>query len=211
VERLDTERVPEILEAACRVIGRDSAHGLRMEAVAREAGISKALVHYYFATRRELIRGAFLYSEDRANARCEAELARLETGAERLERLLTLDLDDEPVFTENRALWGAAWSLMRHDEQLRPEVDRQYRAWNAWITALVEEGQADGSIPADVEARGVVQRLSAIVDGLESQLLLGLVTSAAAARIVRACLDLELDRGEPATAATNRRRARDVV
>jgi AcrR family transcriptional regulator len=211
VDRLDTERVPEILEAACRVIGRDSAHGLRMEAVAREAGVSKALVHYYFATRRELIRGAFLYSEDRANARCEAELARLQTGAHRLERLLALDLDDEPVFSENRALWGAAWSVMRYDEQLRPEIERQYRTWIAWIMRLVEEGRADGSIPASVDSEGVVERLSAIVDGLESQMLLGLVSSTEAAGIVRSCLDLELAPERARAGAANRHREHNVV
>ena len=175
-----------------------------METVGREAGVSKALVHYYFATRRELIRGAFLYSEDRANARCEAELARLQTGAERLERLLVLDLDDEPVFSENRALWGAAWSVMRHDEELRPEIERQYRAWIAWISRLVEEGREDGSLPPGVDSAGVVERLSAMVDGLESQMLLGLVSSAAAARIVRACLDVELGRPGLASGAANR-------
>lgn len=207
MDRLDTERVPEILEAACRVIGRDGAHGLRMEEVAREAGVSRALVHYYFATRRELIRGAFLYSDDRANARSEAELAKLETGAERLERLLVLDLDDEPTFSENRALWGAAWSLMRRDEELRPDVERQYRAWNAWIAALVDEGRSDGSIPAEIDSAGLVERLSAVVDGLESQLLLGLVSPSRAARIVHECIELELDRRAPA----NRHRERDVV
>jgi len=211
VERLDRERAPEILDAACRVIGRDGAHGLRMEAVAREAGVSKALVHYYFATRRELIRAAFLHSEDRANARSEVELATLDTGAERLERLLVLDLDDEPAFSENRALWGAAWSLMRHDDELRPEVDRQYRAWNAWIAALVEEGQADGSIPSGIDSAAVVERLSAVVDGLESQLLLGLVSPSDAARIVRECIDLELGRRPAAAGAVNRNRERNVV
>jgi AcrR family transcriptional regulator len=211
VDRLDTERAPEILEAACRVIGRDGAHGLRMEAVAREAGVSKALVHYYFATRRELIRGAFLYSEARADARCEAELATLETGAERLERLLVLDLVDEPVFSENRALWSTAWSLMRHDEELRPEVDRLYRAWNAWIAALVEEGQGDGSIPPGIDSPRVVERLSATVDGLESQLLLGLVTPSGAARVVRDCIELELGRRPAASGSANRHRERNVV
>ena len=41
-----SERVVAILEAACRVVVREGAHGLRMAAVAREAGVSKALVHY---------------------------------------------------------------------------------------------------------------------------------------------------------------------
>ena len=54
--REDPDRVVEILDAACRVIARDGWTGLRMDAVAREAGVSKALVHYYFATRKGLLR-----------------------------------------------------------------------------------------------------------------------------------------------------------
>ena len=46
------ERVADILEAVNRVVVRDGAHGLRMAGVAKEAGVSKALVHYYFATRQ---------------------------------------------------------------------------------------------------------------------------------------------------------------
>ncbi len=45
-----TDRETGILEAACRVIAREGADGLRMGAVAREAGVSSALIHYYFAT-----------------------------------------------------------------------------------------------------------------------------------------------------------------
>jgi AcrR family transcriptional regulator len=188
----ETERDVVIVEATCRVIGREGANGLRMEAVAREAGVSKALVHYYHATRRELLRAAFLYSEDRANARVEAELALLETGAERLERYLVLDLDREPVFHENRALWSEAWSLMRLDQALRPEVERQYRAWTDRIVGLVEEGHADGSIPAHVDTEHAAGRLAALVDGLESQLLLGVVTPERAAETVREAIALEL-------------------
>ena len=61
-----TDRVVAILEAACRVIVREGAHGLRMASVADEAGVSKALVHYYFATRQELLRSAFAFSESRS-------------------------------------------------------------------------------------------------------------------------------------------------
>jgi AcrR family transcriptional regulator len=194
LDRFDTDRVGQILVAACSVIGREGAHRLRIDAVAREAGVSKALVHYYFATRRELIRAAFLYSDDRANARIEAELAVQDTAAQRLERFLLLDLDDQPVFAESRALWSEAWSLMRLDDLLRPEVERLYRAWNDRLLGLLEEGQGDGSIPPGVDADGAARRLSAVVDGLESQLLLGLVTSDHAAEIVKGTLDRELAR-----------------
>jgi AcrR family transcriptional regulator len=59
------DRSIHILEAACRVIVREGPHGLRMARVAEEAKVSKALVHYYFATRQELLRNAFAFSEQR--------------------------------------------------------------------------------------------------------------------------------------------------
>lgn len=168
-----------------------------MEAVAREAGVSKALVHYYFSTRTELLRAAFHYSEDRANAQTEAELALLDTGAERLQRALELDLDEDPVFRENLALWSGMWSLMQVDARLQPEVERRYRDWTDRLLELVEEGHADRSIPRRVAAEPLVRRLTALVDGLESQLLLGLVSDEEAREVVRDAVDRELGRKRP--------------
>ena len=74
-----TDRSTRILEAACRVIVREGAHGLRMARVAEEADVSKALVHYYFATRQELLRKAFAFSEQRWQAAIDAELATVST------------------------------------------------------------------------------------------------------------------------------------
>src|SRR5215471_676491 len=90
-----TDRVVAILEAACRVVVREGSHGLRMASVAEEAGVSKALVHYYFSTRQELLRSAFAFSESRLDQLVEDEVAGLETGAERLERALLVSLDPE--------------------------------------------------------------------------------------------------------------------
>ncbi len=56
---------------------RDGAHGLRMATVAAEAGVSKALVHYYFSTRQELLRKAFAYADRHLNEAVDAELAPL--------------------------------------------------------------------------------------------------------------------------------------
>ena len=74
-----TDRVVAILEAACRVVVREGAHGLRMASVAEEASVSKALVHYYFSTRRELLRSAFAFSESRLDQLVEEEIAGLPT------------------------------------------------------------------------------------------------------------------------------------
>src|SRR3954447_15527722 len=97
-------RITGILEAACRVIVREGAHGLRMASVAREAGVSKALVHYYFATRQELLRHAFTFADQRSRDAIEAELELGGMGAEKVERVLLAGIDPSIPFSEQRAL-----------------------------------------------------------------------------------------------------------
>ena len=62
------DRTNDILRAACRVIAERGCDGMRMGDVARSAGVSSALVHYYFDTRSELLRRAFLYADEQVDA-----------------------------------------------------------------------------------------------------------------------------------------------
>ena len=126
--RRPVERVDAILEAACRVVVREGAHGLRMASVAEEAGVSKALVHYYFATRQELLRNAFSRSEERWQAAldgearegpdrgCNASSGRCSSASTRRSRS-----------PSQRALWNEVWSSLRFDDELRPLVESSYR------------------------------------------------------------------------------------
>lgn len=52
-----TER--KILEAAKRVFGRKGLDGARMQEIADEAGLNKALLHYYFRSKDNLFRAVF--------------------------------------------------------------------------------------------------------------------------------------------------------
>ncbi len=187
-----TERVASILEATCRVVVRDGAHGLRMASVAREAGISKALVHYYFATRQELLRNALVFSETRWEEALDEELRGLRTGAARLKHVLLVTVDPKSHFSEQRALWNEVWSTLRFDDDLRPLVEHYYRAWLERIVALVEEGRSDGSVPKRVNAADAGWRLAAAADGFDALLYVGLATREDARRLLLGALQREL-------------------
>jgi AcrR family transcriptional regulator len=189
-----SERVVAILEAACRVIVREGAHGLRMAAVASEAGVSKALVHYYFATRRDLLRGAFSWSEERWRAALADRLAAVDTGAERVEQALLMSVDPSEPFAGHRALWNEVWSSLRFDDELRPLVESSYRAWLERLAELVREGLADGSIDGSVDPVETAWRLAALGDGIDSVLYLELVARKKAQSLLRDGIRLELTR-----------------
>jgi AcrR family transcriptional regulator len=179
------ERVASILEAACRVVVREGAHRLRVASVAAEAGVSKALVHYYFTTRRELMRSAFAWSDEQWQAALDAEGGGPATARERLERVLLASIEADRPFSDQRALWNEVWSSLRFDHDLRPLVDASYRAWLERLAALVENGHADGSIPAEVDAQDTAWRLAAVADGLDSMLYIGLLERERAVELLR--------------------------
>src|SRR5581483_6980712 len=189
-----TERVVAILEAACRVVVREGAHGLRMAAVAAEAGVSKALVHYYFATRRDLLRSAFSWWEERWRAELSERLAAAQTGAERGEQALLMSVDPGEPFAGHRALWNEVWSSLRFDDELRPLVESSYRAWLDRLAGLVREGLADGSIDGSVDPVETAWRLAALGDGIDSVLYLELVARKKAQSLLRDGIRLELTR-----------------
>jgi len=185
-------RVDELLEATCRVVAREGAHGLRMSAVASEAGVSSALLHYYFATKSELLARAFSWAEDRVQERVEAELYGLDTAAEKLERLLVLYVEDDLVFRDNWVLWNELWSSALFDADLRPAIEAGYRGWVERIETLLAEGRDDRSVPMSVDPAQAAARLAATVDGLGSQVLLEMTDPTRAAGLLRRALALEL-------------------
>jgi len=185
-------RVDEILRAACRVVVSGGASDLRIGSVAAEAGVSRTLVHYYFTTRQELLRATFAYAEDLRVAALETELETLATGAERAERTLLRTI--EPELEETPALWNEVWSSLRYDEELRPLVQERYRAWADRIVRLLDEGRADGSVPASVDPDQAGWRLAAAADGLDSITYLGLLDQDAAADVLASCIRRELGR-----------------
>jgi AcrR family transcriptional regulator len=185
-----TARVDEILRAACRVVVAGGASDLRIGSVAQEAGVSRTLVHYYFTTRQELLRATFAYAEDLRVAALDAELADIETGAERAERALVRTI--EPELEETPALWNEVWSSLRYDSELRPLVQERYRAWADRIVRLLDEGRLDGSVPASVDPAGAGWRLAAAADGLDSILYLGLLDRDGARKLLDSCLRREL-------------------
>ena len=163
-----------------------------MAEVAREAGVSKALLHYYFSTRQELLRAAFAFSSDLWDEAVRPQLERAPNGARKVELFLLASVDSDEPYSDQRALWNEVWSSLRVDSELRPLVSNAYRAWVKQLVGLIEEGKRDGSVPAEIAARPTGRRLAAVADGLDSMLYLGLTDRRQARQLLRESLEREL-------------------
>jgi AcrR family transcriptional regulator len=165
-----------ILDAACRAIARTGAAAVRVSDVAREAGVSTALVHYYFPSRADVIVRAFAHADDLADAVAEEHLAELATGRERVERLILTWAGDDPAIRTNWAVWNEMWQYAAHNEAARAMVADSHQRWLDQVAQLIGEGREDGSIPADVDVDGAARRLAACVDDWGRETLIGMRT-----------------------------------
>jgi len=187
------DRRGALLQAACRVIVRDGAHDLRVEDVAREAGVSPALVYYYFDTRARLLGDAFGHADSISkNRRAIDESV---AGIDQVAQLLLMELEETPVVRDNWVMWSEMCAVAVFNTDLRSTVEKAMEEWVGSVERRIRAGKDDGSIRADVAAKDAAERLTAVVDNLGTKWILGAMGRERARRLVRGAIASELATG----------------
>ena len=168
----DARRV-QILRAAARVIGERGFGDTRITDVSRAAGVSSALVIYYFGTRDRLLTEALRYSEDVFYETISERLSALPTAASRLEEIVRLSCEPsgQNGMPGSWVLWLDLWAqAVRHPEVSRDREELDQR-WRRTVSTVVQEGLEGGEFqPVDVEEFALM--LTALLDGLAVQVTL---------------------------------------
>lgn len=164
--------------------------GLRMGDVAREAGVSPALLYRHFSGRHELIVGCFA----RASERTSPDAAPRSGGAlERLAAAALAELGEHPAARENWVLWTELTAAGLTDPELARLVRDEYREWLDSTAALIREAQREGSVGAGIDPDLAAQRLVAATDGAGTLAVAGVVSHARGVDLIRAALASSLD------------------
>jgi AcrR family transcriptional regulator len=180
-----SDRRSSILDAAITVIARRGVRGLRVEQVAAEAGVAVSLLYYYFDNRNGLVRATL----DHANERAARTTLAGASGREAAERSLLAELD--AAARDTSVVWGEVLASAVFEPELREQLGEATRAWNALVAGAIRDGIDDGSIaPVDPEASA--ERLTALVEGLSSRWLAGLITRDRARELLAAAIAAEL-------------------
>ena len=167
-------RREEMLRAALDVIAGRGFADTRIADVAERAGTSPALVIYYFQTKDNLLTEAVRLAEDLWYDFGYRRMSAVDGAAARLEVMITTNFTPpaEVGFPDLGALWVDLWARsLRHAEvaRVREEFDAR---WRRVIADAVVEGQRAGEF-ADIDAVEFATALSALLDGLAVQLVLG--------------------------------------
>jgi TetR/AcrR family transcriptional regulator len=147
-----------ILEAARKVFTRKGMAGARMQEVADEAGINKALLHYYFRSKEQLFVGVCKGSAEKqfgciwdALKQCDSLFPAIETFVSGyMDRMI--EEPQLPLFIANE--------MNRDPDGLADFIDRGKES-RARFLRLVEEAHARGEI-IDIDPRELLVNIMAL-------------------------------------------------
>ncbi|MFE2087358.1 TetR/AcrR family transcriptional regulator [Streptomyces sp. NPDC059460] len=187
------ERKKAILKAAARVIARRGVRGLRVEELATEARVSKALVYYHFGDRSGLLRHTLRFIGDRAErytCRRPPGPREPESPLRELERRLLLELQDTPEVRENSTAWGELRASSVFEPELRDELARADLEWVREIADVL--GQVDPAAP-DKALVAAAERLIVLLEGLSTRWLIGVLPTDHACELMRGAITAEVE------------------
>ncbi len=165
------ERLEQILDAACRAILERGFPATRISDIARAAGVSTGTVHYYFATRDEVLIAALKWASARLFERVEQPGDDPPTA--RLARLLEVAVPYPGLARDEYVLWLELWLRALHQPELLPQCEAFSSQWRGLFRDIVRSGAERGDFAPVTDVEEVTDRLVAHVDGLGFETTLG--------------------------------------
>jgi AcrR family transcriptional regulator len=166
------ERLEQILEAACRAILDRGFPATRIADIAAAARVSTGTVHYYFATKDEVLVAALKWASGRLFARIEHPDGE-ESARERLARLLAVSVPYPGPARDEYVLWIELWLRVLHQPDLLPECEAISAQWRGYFHDVVRRGVDAGELAPAAAPDEVAERLVAFVDGVGFETALG--------------------------------------
>lgn len=162
-----------LFEAATRTISRRGFAATRVVDIAREAGVSRATVHYHFKTKEEILVGSLLWANERLLARLAEATADSDEPAVRLAKFIERTIPYPGTQRDEYLLEIDLWSQVRLHREMLPAWEAYGERWIAHVAEIVRAGIDAGSFHPSAPAAEVAERLVAMTDGLAAQASIG--------------------------------------
>jgi len=163
-------RKQQIVRATVRCLAREGYTKLTMKKVAREAGVSQGILHYYFADKRAILvatLGAVTRDLDRRVAAAQSRTGRDPAG--RLRALVRECLEVAVRRPEFWVVFVEFWGEMMHDRRLRELNAEVYDRTRRLIARVIVDGVRAGHF-RQVDPQRAAAVVLGLVDGLSLQL-----------------------------------------
>jgi AcrR family transcriptional regulator len=168
--KLDGDKAQRIIEAMRSSVGARGAAASTFDHVAREAGVSRGLLHYYFGTKEQLLVEVVRQDCQIRIEAMDARIARAETVDEIVEALVA-GLEDFIGGEPTLAVIYEMLSASRRSDDIRAELAELYRRWRAHLAESLRAKEREGVVRLQGDPESVASILFALGDGLGIQVV----------------------------------------
>jgi len=168
---LSGDKAQRIVDAMRESVARRGAAGSTFEHVAREAGVSRGLLHYYFGTKERLLVEVVRRDTELRVERLDERLAGAKSVDDVIEALvasLNDMIDNEPGFF---FLLFELFSAGRRNPDIEKEVGQLFERTRSHVAEVLGSKQEEGVVSLRFPAEDVVSYLFALGDGVALQVL----------------------------------------
>jgi AcrR family transcriptional regulator len=162
-----------IRAAACRAFAARGASATRISDIAREAGVSSAIIHYYYKSKDEVLLAALQWANEHTSRRMVELRKQTADPLELLRRTLELAVPSEGMLRDEYVLWIETWARVRLHPELLAECVTMSARWANFIEEVIRDGERCGVFHPVAPAPELAQRLVALSDGLAFRSALG--------------------------------------
>jgi len=168
---LESDKAKRIVDAMRASVAARGAAGSTFDHVAREAGVSRGLLHYYFGTKERLLVEVVRRDAEIRLAALGAVLADARTGDDFIDamvRSLEHMIEADPGFV---VLLFELFTLSRRNEEIAGEMAALCRQTRETLAASLAAKQHEGVVRLGADADAVAGVLLALADGLALRFL----------------------------------------
>jgi AcrR family transcriptional regulator len=167
------QRRAQMLHAALEVISERGYADTRIADVAERAGVSPALVIYYFKTKDHLLTEAIRYYEEHWYTVGQRRMADMTSAAQRLEEIVAMSTleESDPEPRGSWSLWLDFWAQAARNSEVGTVRQKSDERWREQIAGIVRMGQEAGEF-RQVDPQNFAICLSTLLDGLTIQVAL---------------------------------------
>lgn len=167
---LEGEKAQAIVGAMRQSVATRGAAASTFDIVAREAGVSRGLLHYYFGSKERLL-------VEVVRRDCDARIAVLEEGLEAagsVDEIIESLVQTLQAFVAEEAPQAVLYEMIsasRHSEEIQAELAELYERWRDHFAEALRGKQREGVVKLQADAAAVASLLFALGDGLGMQIM----------------------------------------
>ena len=166
------DKAQRIVDAMRGSVARRGAAGSTFDHVAREAGVSRGLLHYYFGTKERLLVEVVRRDTDIRMAALDESLAGARTADDLIDALVR-SLEDivehDPDFV---TLWFELFTVSRRNREIGVEVAALTRRTREHVAEVLAGKQREGVLRLHDRPDAVATILFSLADGIAMRMLL---------------------------------------